>query len=274
MRPSIEHMNLRRHFDVLWRFRLILIVAAVLGIVLATLAVFRPTSHGLEWRAEQTWTSQSTVFVTQKGFPWGRVILPGPQSTAGDVLPPGTAPQEDTGKKSEQFADPGRFSTLGILYSYFAKSESVRSLMRPMPDPDAITVAPVPASQNTTEVLPLLTIETSATTGPGARKINTSAIDALTAFLEREQDKNNIKADDRVLLEVLNPPGKPVLFIGRSKTPAAVAFILVMALALALAYCLDNLYPRLRHAGGSAEFEEIWAVPNSPAEPEPARRAS
>jgi hypothetical protein len=268
-------MNLRRHLDVLWRFRLILIVAAVLGIVLAILAVFRPTSHGLEWRADETWTSQSTVFVTQKGFPWGRVILPGPQATAGTVLPDGTAPQEDTDKKSEQFADPGRFSNLGILYSYFAKSDRVRALMRPMPDPDQITVTPVPASQNTTEVLPLLTIETSATTGAGAQKINASAIEALKSFLEREQNQSNIKDDDRVLLEVLNPPGKPILFIGRSKTPAAVAFILVMALAFALAYCLDNLYPRLRHAGGSPEFEEIWAVPTSDAEPEPAaRRAS
>jgi hypothetical protein len=267
-------MNLRRHFDVLWRFRLILIIGAVLGIVLAILAVFRPTSHGLEWRADETWTSQSTVFVTQKGFPWGRVILPGPQSTAGATLPNGVAPQEDSDKKSELFADPGRFSTLGILYSYFAKSDAVRALMRPVPDPDALTVTPVPASQNSTEVLPLLTIESSARTPEAARKLNSSAIDALQSFLETEQDRSNIKADDRVLLDVLNPPAKSVLFIGRSKTPAGVAFILIMALAFALAYSLDNLYPRLRHSGGSAEFEDIWAVPNADADPEPARRAS
>jgi hypothetical protein len=266
-------MNLRRHFDVLWRFRLILIIAAVLGIALAILAVFRPTSSGLKWRADEVWTSQSTILVTQKGFPWGRVILPGPQSTAGAVLPEGTAPQERTTDR-EEFADPGRFANLGILYSYFAKSDRVRALMRPIPSEDQLTVTPVPASQNTTEVLPLLNIDTSATTPRAAAELNGSAIKALKSYLEREQASNNIDRDDRVLVEVLNPPGTPHLLIGRSKTPAVVAFVLVMALALALVYALDNLYPRLRHAGGSSELEEFWGAPTAAAPPEPQRRAS
>jgi hypothetical protein len=269
-------MNLRRHFEVLWRFRLILIVAAVLGIALAILAVFRPTSSGLKWRADEVWTSQSTILVTQKGFPWGRVILPGPQATAGTTLPDGTPIQEtDESKNKEEFADPGRFANLGILYSYFAKSDRVRALMRPMPSEDQLMVTPVPASQNTTEVLPLLNIETSATTPRVAAELNGSAIEALKSYLEREQATNNIDRDDRVLIEVLNPPGTPQLLIGRSKTPAVVAFVLVMALALALVYALDNLYRRLRHmGGGGSDLEEIWGAPTAAAEPEPQRRAS
>ena len=270
-------MNLKRHFDVLWRFRLIVIVAAVLGIVLAGLAVFRPTSSGLEWRSEEVWTSQSTVFVTQKGFPWGRVILPGPQSTAGAVLPEGVAPAAaDENKTREEFADPGRFSNLGILYSYFAKSERVRALMRPIPDPDQLMVTPVAAAQNTSEVLPLLNIEASATTPKGAVELNASAISALKTYLEDQQRENDIAASDRVLLEVLNPPGRPILFIGRSKTPAVVAFVLVMALALALCYMLDNLYPRRRRDGlvDASELEEFWAASGTAADPEPTRRAS
>jgi hypothetical protein len=274
-------MNLRRHLDVLWRFRLIVISGAVLGIVLATLVVFRPTTSGLEWRAGEVWSSQSTIFVTQDGFPWGRVILPGPQATAGAVLPAGTLPQdtESSGKKNEEFADPGRFANLGILYSYFAKSDRVRALMRPVPDPEQLLVTPVQAAQNTTEVLPLLAVETQAATPAEARKLNQSAIDALTRFLEQQQRDSKIAADDRVLLEVLNPPSKGTMLIGRSKTPALVALVLVMALALALSYCLDNLYPRRRPLVDSveldnAEFDEFFAVPTAAGAPEVSRRAS
>ena len=264
-------MNLRRHLDVLWRFRLILICAAVLGVALAILAVFRPTTSGLEWRADEVWTSQSTIFVTQDGFPWGRTILPGPQSTAGAVLPDGQLPEEEDGKDREEFADPGRFANLGILYSYFAKSDAVRALMRPQPDPEQLTVTPIQASANTTEVLPLLAIETAAATPAEARKLNTTAIDSLTTFLEDQQRNSKIEREDRVLLEVLNPPSKGTLLIGRSKTPAIVAFVLVMALALALSYCLDNLYPR-RTLVDSAELDEFFAV--SAGAPEVTRRAS
>jgi hypothetical protein len=266
-------MNLRRHLDVLWRFRLIIISAAVLGIALAVLAVFRPTSGGLEWRAEEVWTSQSTIFVTQDGFPWGRTILPGPQATAGTVLPPGTSPQEvDETKDREEFADPGRFANLGILYSYFAKSEAVRALMRPQPDPEQLIVTPVQASANTTEVLPLLQIEAQASTAAGARKVNETAIEALTTFLEEQQQASKIDRKERVLLEVLNPPSKGTILIGRSKTPAIVAFVLVMALALALSYALDNLYPRRRMLVDSADLDEFFAVPAGA--PEVSRRAS
>jgi hypothetical protein len=264
-------MNLRRHLDVLWRFRLIVICGAVLGIALAVLAVFRPTSSGLEYRASETWSVQSTIFVTQKGFPWGRVILPGPQPAVGTEAPELSGESQE---ENEKFADPGRFSNLGILYSYFAKSDRVRALMRPVPDPEQLIVTPVPTSQNSTEVLPLLAIETQATTAAEARKINASAIEALKTFLEEEQRSSGITGDDRVLLEVLNPPGKGTLLIGRSKTPGMVAFVLMLALSLALAYTLDNLYPRRRVLVDSADLDEFFAVPAGSGAPEVSRRAS
>jgi len=264
-------MNLRRHLDVLWRFRLIVVLGAVLGIVLATLAVFRPTSSGLEYRAQETWSVQSTIFVTQDGFPWGRVILPGPQPAVGtQPAAPTGGTQEDNGK----FADPGRFSNLGILYSYFAKSDRVRALMRPQPDPEQLLVTPVSAAQNSSDVLPLLAIETQASTIAEARAINTSAIKALKTFLEDQQRESKISGDDRVLLEVLNPPSEGTLLIGRSKTPGMVAFVLIMALSLALAYTLDNLYPRRPLLMDSAELDEFFAVPAGSTAAEVSRRAS
>ena len=74
-------------------------------------------------------------------------------------------------------------------------------------------------------------------------RINQSAIAALQDFLEDEQERNKIKEDNRVRVEVLNPPREATILIDRSKTPAIVAFILCLSGAVALAYCLDNLRP-------------------------------
>ena len=53
-------------------------------------------------------------------------------------------------------------------------------------------------------------------------------------------------------VEVLNPPTEASILVGRSKTPALVAFLLAFAGSVALAYCLDNLSP----AGGARDAAE------------------
>src|SRR3954470_12717503 len=73
--PTIHCMNLRRHLNVLRRFRVIVAGGVVLGIALGVLAIFKVSTGGLEWRSTQTFQSTSTLNVTQLGFPDGRVVL-------------------------------------------------------------------------------------------------------------------------------------------------------------------------------------------------------
>jgi hypothetical protein len=228
-------MNLRRHLSILWRFRFIVAGGVVLGIALGVLALFQVNSNGLAWRAEQTWESRSTLYVTQPGFPDGRVVL--------GTGTPGV-PEEQQPNKGEQFADPSRFANLAVVYSSFIQSDRVRAMMKPTPAPGQITMNPVPAAMNSTQTLPIVTLSTNAKDPATAKQLNASAIEALNAFLQDEQERNKISPDNRVRVEVLNPPSKAGILIGRSKTPGIVAFILCVSGALALAYCLDNLRPR------------------------------
>ena len=228
-------MNLRRHAAILWRYRFIVAGTFALAVAMAVLAVFQVNGMHLKWRAQQTFSSTSTLLVTQHGFPEGRVLLGDPtQSLTED---------KTSGKdKSEQFADPNRFASLAVVYSYFAQSDKVRAIMRPVPKPDQVTVTPITAGPNQA-VLPLLTIATTANEATEAKHLNESAISALTKYMADQQAEANVAADNRVEIQTLNPPSRPIVSVGRSKTPAIVAFVLVMAAGLGLAYCLDNLFP-------------------------------
>ncbi len=130
-----------------------------------------------------------------------------------------------------------------MTYAYYAQSDAVRELINPSPPRERITITPAPAGWNTSATLPILNLTTTGYTPADAEKLNDAVINALKSYIEREQKKYNIAADNRVRIDVLSPPSEAGVLVGHSKTPALVAFILVMAAALALVYCLDNLYP-------------------------------
>src|SRR3954465_4951057 len=114
-------MNLERHLQVLWRYRLITALGLLFGIALALLAAFKVGPGGLERRGSEQWSSTSNVMVTQKGFPWGRVILPnsaeiGQAGPLGSTTDGSAATQQQSSSSKEDtpipFADPGRRATL------------------------------------------------------------------------------------------------------------------------------------------------------------------
>ncbi len=274
-------MALRQHATILWRYRVLVVTGLLLGITFAVLAVAKVTTTGIHWRAQQTYSSESTLFVTQKGFPEGRVVLEDGSRPAIPATP--EQPEGTPAKNGTPFADPGRFSNLAIVYSYIAQSDRVRALIRPRPKARQVTVTPVTAVTSA-ETLPILKVETNAPDAARAKALNSAAVAALRNFLETEQRRSDIPSDNRVRLEVLNPPSRAKVLVGRSKTPAIVAFLLAMVGAVALAYCLENL--RTSGGGGAAAgrrdepegepplLEEVWPAAHQGPSRTPSRQAS
>jgi hypothetical protein len=236
-------MDLRRHIQVLWRFKAIVVGGIVLGVVMAILASFSVSFSGgpkLEWRSDQTYGSVSTLFVTQTGFPWGRVTLPEPSLVPG-ADPAVQQPEETMDDKTRrEYAAPERFSDLAVVYSYLARSDQVRALIRPEPAPDQIVITPV-QNPSTGAGLPLLLVETHAHDQALAQKINEASIDALRSYLREQQDAADIDDSARVRIQVLNPPTAAGVVEGRTYMGSVIALILAMAGAVALAYLLENL---------------------------------
>src|SRR3954454_19316856 len=117
-------MDLPLYMRVLWRFKWLVIFGFLAAIALSVFAVARvDTSNGfkLSYRQSPEYSVQSTLFVTQQGFPWGYA--------APDQQPQSAATQAKV-LGGQQFADPSRFPSLAALYAYFAMSDPVKELMR------------------------------------------------------------------------------------------------------------------------------------------------
>jgi hypothetical protein len=247
-------MNLARHASVLWRFRSITFLGLLLGIALAVLAAVKVPE--MQRRGTETWSAQSDIFVTQPGFPWGRVTLPSQNQQ--NPLPKTQAQAQPSATSSPgsdlQFADPSRFSSLALLYSVIAYSDQVRTKLPGNPAPSQIQAQAIDATGNGTVYLPIIRLTTQAATGAAAMKLNGDTIAGLTDLLETNQKRANIPSESRVQLSVLNAPKSPALVKGRSLTPSILAFILCMLAAVAVAHILEALRPRAEwahlHAAG------------------------
>jgi hypothetical protein len=278
-------MDLRRHIQVLWRYKAIVVGGVVLGIVMAILASFSVSFSGgpkLEWRSDQTFGSVSTLFVTQTGFPWGRVTLPEPALVpGGDPAAQTQLPETADEKTRREYAAPERFSDLAVVYSYLARSDQVRALIRPQTAPDQILITPI-QNPSTGAGLPLLLIETHAKSQEMAVKVNEASIEALRQYLREQQDEADIDDGARVRIQVLNPPAPAGVTEGRTYMGSVIALILAIAGAVALCYLLENLrssrdrdsaswvapWPTTPNGSGNGSdldpADELWPEPSEP----------
>jgi hypothetical protein len=249
-------VNLERHLSVLWRYRAITILGIVLGAVLAFLAAFDVT-HGLQRRGTEQWSSVSQIFVTQEGFPWGRVTFP----VATD---PGSADQtttDSTGNVDDRikFADPTRFPNLAFLYSFLTNSDEVRGKLPGPPSPAQIQAVPLDPTGRGDAFLPIIQLTTTADTAEGAVKLNRQTIEGLKQLLTDKQDEAKIETKDRVMLNTISKPSAPALIAGRSLTPSLLAFMLCVILSIALAHVLDGI----RQARARRQAAIAWQHPSA-----------
>ena len=69
-------MDLTLFFRVIWRYRILVMTGLLVAVLAAFLAMVRITPGGspaLSLRGEKSYASYTTLFVTQTGFPWGRL---------------------------------------------------------------------------------------------------------------------------------------------------------------------------------------------------------
>jgi hypothetical protein len=234
-------VDLRLYARVIARFKLLLLTGLLIGSCLAFLSVARVSSKGLEYRQSEEWLSYGRLFVTQKGFPWGRLGVESSPTTL-------TAPS------SPQVADPGRLTSIAIIYSNLADSDPVRRLMLSGgPLYGKVQAAPVLDPQNN-QPLPLISIAAFSDTPAHAVELAQRQTSALVRYVQRQQAANGIPTSDRVSLVLVKRPGTgadPRLAKGRPMTLALVSFLTVMVGFCGLAFVLENLRPRASAVAGS-----------------------
>ncbi len=243
-------MDVANYMRVLWRFRLLAAAGMVLALLLATLSVARvawDNSPKLTYRQSETWTSTSTLFVTQSGFPLGR-------SFYNRVAP------LPNGESVSVYQDPSRFSSYAVLYANLAMSDQVKQAMLRSGPLDGIVLASVPSQpSNTAIALPIVQVSGVATTGNAAKQTARRATRALIAYVTNQQTASRIPESQRVLLRVLNKPQPAVLAKARSKTRPVATFLAIAFMVVGLIFVLENLRPQVRGRSPEAVADDELA---------------
>lgn len=258
-------MDLRVAGGVLWRFRFVVAVGLAVALVGGLLAYVRigfddgvrPT---FTYREDQVWGSDAVLFVTQKGFPWGRSVIIPPGSTTAPPEEGATAPAST----EPEFADASRFGTLAMLYATLATSDPVRQLMlADGPIDGEVKAAPVLATETLDESLrsqlrfesplPLIRISTRSDSPTAALSLARREVRAFLTYLDEQQTANDIPAQNRVEVTVLEGPQDVRVVEGRSKLYPAIVFVALALAALTIPFVLENAWPR-RRATESPDF--------------------
>jgi len=195
-------------------------------------------------RTPQVWKASSTLLLTQKGFPAGRVG-----------------------------ADPSRLSSLAVLYAELAVSDRVRAYAdaggKILGDVSAEPVIYTIGEFATPVVLPMVKISVTAPTAAEALRDSTHVANALQRYVTSGQAGARIRASDRVVIETARsgrlPGSVPVLVSGPSKAVPIVIFALLTGLLLMAVFVYDNYRvhssPSSQRDGSSPHPEAVRDTP-------------
>ena len=232
-------MDLSLFFRVIWRYRILVMTGLLLAVLAAFFAMVRISPGGatpLSLRGEKEYASYTTLFVTQSGFPWGRL----------------------TETDSQGVENAGRLASLATLYSKLADSDPVMELNRKELGDTGWTLesAPVLDGAGLSSPLPLIRIAGLADSPELARRTAATAAASLQSFVTTRQQANNIPDGDRVVLQLIKGPETPILLKDRSFTPPIIAFLLIAMVTIALPFIIDNVRRAIASARAADDAED------------------
>jgi hypothetical protein len=211
---------------IVWRHKLVVAIGLVLSIA---------AGYFTAKRAKPVWQAQTTIFVTQSGFPWGRAIvnvpIPQTRATTSPVYGPPTA-------------DANRFISLAILYSHLANGDPVRRIMLQQGKIDGkYEAAPVP-SDDGNGYIPFINVTALAGTQRGTEALSLRAANAFRIYLQRTQRANGIPPQNRVELPIVKWPTKAKVVAGNSLTRPIFVFLLAAMATFGCALAVERIRPR------------------------------
>ena len=243
-------MDLNTYIRVLWRFRVVTISGFILAVLLGVLSMAKIGFNGgptLTYRQQPTYQATTQLLVTQKGFPWGRSILPGVTGATSDQVQPT--------RSGVEFADPNRFASLAVLYAQILNGDLLQARIRKQLPKGVLLGAQAVTNSPTNAVLPLVNVIGTAGSQALAERTSKLGASLFQSYITDQQAGAKIDPSQRVLLNVVST--QTLLVAGRKKTIPIVAFLTVMIGTIGLAFLLENMRPRIQQAGLDKKPDEV-----------------
>jgi hypothetical protein len=243
-------VDLSLFLRVIWSRKWLVFVGLVLAAVLAFLSFVRVDVRGsnhFTYRQQQQWASYTTLFVTQHGFPWGTL---GTTTNAGQP-------------NATHATDPTRFISLALIYSQLIPTDAVRRIMlQDGPIQGSVQAAALTDPSNTNDALPLISIAGISNTAGSAARLAQRATSAFLTYLDRQQSAAGTAPADRVVVQVINHPGRAKLLQDRSTTLPIVVFFTMVLATIAICFILENLRPRVRIVTSEVQNARLADAPS------------
>jgi hypothetical protein len=252
-------MELRSIAEAIRCHKRIAIIGAVAAIVLAFFAFARIDMENvppLERRDGPDYQSTVRLFITQAGFPWGRSAL--------------RYTTEKQGTPPVLEGDPDRFATLAVLYSQIANTDRILGQVgldgkKLIDIPEATVVTSVVnASRFSENPLPLIDIIGTHSTALGAQSLARQTASGLRSFLAANQRNSGIPANERIVLQVIDPAEKGRAIGGGSITLPVLVFLTVALLTLAVVFIRHNLHSAEAPVAPVRSLEVAESAPAAP----------
>ena len=253
-------MDITQHLAVISRWRKVILASLFLGVILAALFTIKvpPKDGKLDWRRPEKWQSTSRILVTQNGFPWGRTTLPG-GATADLNSPLAGAKKTEVDPSTPDYADPSRLSLLAVIYSFISQSNTISDIASKRLPPGG-TVTALPLNNQQSGSLPLIELTTTGYSKSAATALNVERSKALSSYLERQQEANDVPDGQRVKLAVLNKPEAKMVSSHGMALGIALIF-LAGAAGVAASYVLESLRLSRQNAANAADHGALVEHP-------------
>ena len=232
------------------RFRLVIALGVVAGAALALTSAYKVDIGSLPpkltERESPTYSAGTQLEVTSPVEPYYRSAVDVP------IVTPATSDDEDEPAANLVEQDEPTVQTLIAAANYYPhviEGDEVKALRERLYGPiegdvqaSAIGALVTPNRQEPGR-LPFIQIVVSADSPQNAVKLAQTTADAFIRFVRLQQERRNIRPAQRLIVKQLRKPAQTFEVGGTSMNLPILIFIALTAVAVALAYLLDRIFP-------------------------------
>jgi hypothetical protein len=268
---STAATNVASYAGALKRFWWVLVIGLLFAMFAALSARFTVTFFppGLAEKEEVSYTAEARLLVNSASNPHFRaaettLIPQGPVDEDSEDTDP-TSDEGASGQTLVPITQPPDLNTIirnANTYPFLIESDGVADFRREqfgeLPGSISAIGATSVVTANRVELseIPVIRLVAVAGSPDDAIGLADKTGKAFIGWLKQRQERNNIRAEDRMVVEQLSTPKGAVASAGPSTTLPILVFVVVFAAFCVLAILLDRLVPR-RPQPQRSDFEPI-----------------